>query len=245
MNSGIIADFRRFGNGTATRGLDALRLWGSDPEMPSFDTKKIEKIHRDLHSHLPSDPALRVKALESLVVEKGLVAQESIDNWIEMYAERIGPKRGAEVIARAWTDADFHARLMEDAGQAVKEFGYEGHATEHTQAVENTPDVHNLVVCTLCSCYPFSLLGMSPIWYRSAAYRARAVKEPRSVLAEFGVTLPEGVKVRVWDSTAELRYLVIPERPKGTEGWSAEQLAAIITRDSMIGTQRDLSLEPA
>ena len=213
--------------------------------MPSFDAKTIEKIHRDLHTHLPSDPALRVKALESLVVEKGLVAQESIDNWIEMYAERIGPKRGAEVIARAWTEPAFYDRLMDDAGQAVKDFGYEGHATEHTKAVQNTPEVHNLVVCTLCSCYPFSLLGMSPIWYRSAAYRARAVKEPRAVLREFGVALDPSVKVRVWDSTAELRYLVIPERPKGTEGWSAEQLAAIITRDSMIGTQRDLPLEPA
>lgn len=213
--------------------------------MPSFDTKKIEKIHRDLHTHLPSDPALRVKALESLVVEKGLVAQESIDNWIELYAERIGPKRGAEVIARAWTEPAFYDRLMEDAGQAVKDFGYEGHATEHLKTVENTADTHNLVVCTLCSCYPFSLLGMSPIWYRSAAYRARAVKEPRAVLAEFGVELGADVKVRVWDSTAELRYLVIPERPSGTDGWSAVQLAAIITRNSMIGTDRDLALEPS
>ncbi len=213
--------------------------------MPSFDTRKIEHIHRELHSHLPTDPALRVKALESLVVEKGLVAQESIDNWVEMYAERIGPKRGAKVIARAWTDPTYHDRLMKDAGQAIKDFGYEGHATEHLKAVQNTPEVHNLVVCTLCSCYPFSILGMSPIWYRSAAYRARAVKEPRAVLAEFGVTLPDTVKVRVWDSTAELRYLVIPERPAGTEGWSADQLAAIITRDSMIGTMRDLPLEPA
>ena len=212
--------------------------------MPSFDTKAIEKIHRDLHAHLPSDPALRVKALESLVVEKGLVAQESIDNWIELYAERIGPKRGAEVIARAWTEPAFYDRLMDDAGQAVKDFGYEGHATEHLKAVQNTADTHNLVVCTLCSCYPFSLLGMSPIWYRSSAYRARAVKEPRAVLAEFGVELGADVQVRVWDSTAELRYLVIPERPAGTEGWAAEQLAAIITRDSMIGTDRDLILEP-
>ncbi|NNE80056.1 MAG: nitrile hydratase subunit alpha [Silicimonas sp.] len=213
--------------------------------MPSFDTRKIGEIHRQLHTHLPSDPALRVKALESLVVEKGLVTQESIDNWIELYSERIGPKRGAEVVARAWSDPDFHARLIADAGQAVKDFGYEGHATEHLKAVENTPDTHNLVVCTLCSCYPFSLLGMSPIWYRSSAYRARAVKEPRKVLAEFGVTLPEDVTVRVWDSTAELRYLVVPERPKGTEGWSPEQLAAIVTRDSMIGTMRDLPPEPA
>ena len=213
--------------------------------MPSFDTKKIEQVHRDLHTHLPSDPALRVKALESLLVEKGLVAQDSIDNWIELYAERIGPKRGAEVIARAWTEPDYHARLMADAGQAIKDFGFEGHGTEHLKAVENTATTHNLVVCTLCSCYPFSLLGMSPIWYRSAAYRARAVKEPRAVLREFGVDLPTEVSVRVWDSTAELRYLIVPERPKGTEGWTAEQLAAIITRDSMIGTDRDLALETA
>ncbi len=211
--------------------------------MPSFDSKTIAKTHRDLHSSLPSDPALRVKALESLAIEKGLVAQESIDNWIELYSERIGPKRGAEMIARAWTEPAYYDRLMTDAGQAVKEFGYEGHATEHLKAVENTETVHNLVVCTLCSCYPFSVLGMSPIWYRSSAYRARAVKEPRAVLTEFGVTLPKGVGVRVWDSTAELRYLVVPQRPVGTEGWDADRLAAIITRDSMIGTQRDLSLE--
>jgi nitrile hydratase len=211
--------------------------------MTSYDTRKMAAIQRGLHSHLPSDPVLRVKALESLAVEMGLVAQETIDNWIELYSERIGPMRGAQVIARTWTDAGFRERLMADAGQAVKEFGFEGHATEHLKAVENTGDTHNLVVCTLCSCYPFSILGMSPIWYRSAAYRARAVKEPRTVLAEFGVTLPEGVRVRVWDSTAELRYLVIPQRPAGTEGWSAERLAAIVTRDSMIGTQRDLKAE--
>ena len=149
------------------------------------------------------------------------------------------------MIARAWTDPEFNARLMEDAGQAVKDFGYEGHATEHTKAVQNTPEVHNLVVCTLCSCYPFSLLGMSPIWYRSSAYRARAVKEPRAVLREFGVELSADVSVRVWDSTAELRYLVVPQRPAGTEDWNADQLAEIITRDSMIGTMRELPLEPA
>lgn len=210
--------------------------------MPSFDTKTIGQIHRDLHSHLPSDPALRVKALESLAVEKGLVAQETVDNWIELYAERIGPKRGAQVIARAWCDPGFHARLMADAGQAVKDFGFEGHGTEHLKAVENTAEVHNLVVCTLCSCYPFSILGMSPIWYRSAAYRARAVKEPRAVLAEFGVTLPGGCRVRVWDSTAELRYLVVPQRPAGTEDWTEDHLAALVTRNAMIGTDRDLKV---
>lgn len=213
--------------------------------MASYDAKKIGDIHRHLHAHMPSDPALRIKALEDLAVERGLVARETIDTWVEMYAERIGPKRGAEVIARAWTDPAFHARLFADAGQAVKEFGYEGHATEHLKAVANTDTEHNLVVCTLCSCYPFAILGMSPLWYRSAAYRSRAVKDPRGVLAEFGVTLPDGVGVRVWDSTAELRYLVVPQRPAGTEGWSAEDLAALITRDSMIGTQRDLTVEAA
>ncbi len=211
--------------------------------MASYDPKKIGDIHRHLHTHMPPDPALRIKALESLAVEKGLVAQETLDTWVEMYSEKIGPKRGAEVIARAWVEPDYYDRLMEDAGQAIKDFGYHGHATEHLKAVQNTGDTHNLVVCTLCSCYPFAVLGMSPLWYRSAAYRSRAVKDPRGVLAEFGVTLDAGVKVRVWDSTAELRYLVVPERPAGTEGWSREALAAIITRDSMIGTERDLKLE--
>lgn len=210
--------------------------------MASYDKKKIGDIHRHLHAHMPSDPALRVKALESLAVEKGLVAQETIDTWVEMYSEKIGPMRGATVIARSWTDPAFRDRLLDDAGQAIKEFGYEGHATEHLKAIENTEDTHNLVVCTLCSCYPFAVLGMSPIWYRSAAYRSRAVKEPRKVLQEFGVTLDDSTRIRVWDSTAELRYLVIPQRPAGTEEWSESQLADIITRDSMIGTQRDLEV---
>ena len=210
--------------------------------MTEYDAKKIGDLHRHLHAHMPSDPALRVKALESLAVEKGLVAQETIDTWVEMYAEKVGPKRGAKVVAQSWTDPAFRQRLLDDAGQAIKEFGYEGHATEHLKAVENTADTHNLVVCTLCSCYPFAVLGMSPIWYRSAAYRARAVKEPRAVLEEFGVTLGNDIKVRVWDSTAELRYLVIPERPAGTEGWDAERLAALVTRNAMIGTERDLQV---
>ena len=210
--------------------------------MSSYDGKKLGEIHRHLHAHMPSDPALRVKALESLAVEKGLVAQETIDTWVEMYAEKVGPKRGAQVVARSWIDPAFRARLLADAGQAIKEFGFEGHATEHLHAVENTATTHNLVVCTLCSCYPFAVLGMSPIWYRSAAYRSRAVKEPRKVLEEFGVTLEDNTRVRVWDSTAELRYLVIPERPEGTEGWDEDALAALVTRDSMIGTERDLKV---
>ncbi|MEM9843876.1 MAG: nitrile hydratase subunit alpha [Pseudomonadota bacterium] len=210
--------------------------------MASYDSDKIGKLHRHLHTHLPSDPALRVKALESLLVEKGIVAQASIDAWVELYAEQIGPKRGAKVVARSWRDPEFRDRLLADAGQAIKEFGFEGHATEHLKAVENTPEVHNLVVCTLCSCYPFAVLGVSPIWYRSAAYRSRAVKEPRAVLDEFGVTLPEETRVRVWDSTAELRYLVVPERPAGTEDWTEDQLSALVTRNAMIGTERDLKV---
>lgn len=210
--------------------------------MSSYDGKKLGRLHRHLHAHMPSDPALRVKALESLAVEKGLVAQETIDTWVEMYAEKVGPKRGAQVVARSWTDPAFRERLLADAGQAIKEFGFEGHATEHLKAVENDATTHNLVVCTLCSCYPFAVLGMSPLWYRSAAYRARAVKEPRKVLEEFGVALDDGVKIRVWDSTAELRYLVIPERPAGTESWDTERLAALVTRDAMIGTDRDLKV---
>ena len=204
--------------------------------MTSFDSEHAAEIHRHLHSHLPSDPALRVKALESLAIEKGLVAAETVDSWIEAYRDHIGPKRGAAVVARAWTDPDFRARLLDDAAEAIRDFGFEGSATGHLKAVENTPDTHNLIVCTLCSCYPFSLLGMSPSWYKSTEYRARSVREPRKVLAEFGVTLPEGQKVRVWDSTAEVRYLVVPMRPEGTEGMDAAALAALVTRDSMIGT---------
>ena len=211
--------------------------------MTSFDSDKAAELHRHLHSHLPSDPALRVKALESLAVERGLVAPETIDAWVEAYSEHIGPMRGAQVIARAWTDPDFKSRLMENATEAIKDFGFEGNATGHLHAVENTDTQHNMVVCTLCSCYPFSILGMSPAWYKSAAYRSRAVREPRAVLAEFGVRLPDDVAVRVWDSTAELRYIVIPGRPDGTDGWDADRLATIVTRNSMIGTERDLKAE--
>ncbi len=208
--------------------------------MPTFKSENAAKIHQHLHSHLPSDPALRVKALESLVVERGLISSTSIDAWVEAYSENIGPMRGARVVARAWTDPDFKARLLDNAAEAIKEFGFEGSATGHLIAVENTADTHNMVVCTLCSCYPFSILGMSPSWYKSSEYRARAVREPRAVLAEFGVELREDTAVRVWDSTAEIRYIVIPQRPSGTEGWDEDALAAIVTRNSMIGTDRDL-----
>ena len=213
--------------------------------MASFDSQKAAALHRELHAHLPSDPALRVKVLESLAVERGLVSPESIDAWVEAYSEHIGPKRGALVVARSWTDQGFRQRLIEDAAEAIRELGLQGSATGHLKAVENTDTQHHMVVCTLCSCYPFSILGMSPAWYKSTEYRARAVREPRKVLAEFGVDLPDSVSVRVWDSTAELRYLVIPQRPAGTESWDEERLAAIVTRNSMIGTERDLQLEAA
>ena len=186
--------------------------------MASFDGKTISHIHQELHSHLPSEPALRTKALESLLAEKQLIDPAAVDAWIEMYRDEIGPKRGAAVVARAWVDPAFKARLLADATAAIGEFGFAGHATGHLQAVENTPQVHNLVVCTLCSCYPFSLLGLSPSWYKSNEYRARAVRDPRGVLKEFGVELDEGTQVRVWDSTSERRYLVLPERPKGRRG---------------------------
>ena len=213
--------------------------------MATYDSEKAAKIHRHIHSNMPSDPALRVKTLESLLVERGIVASATIDIWIEAYSEQIGPKRGARVVARAWTDPGFRGRLLENAAEAIKEFGFEGNATGHLKAVENTPALHNLVVCTLCSCYPFSILGMSPAWYKSTEYRARSAREPRKVLEEFGVHLDDVVAVRVWDSTAELRYIVVPERPTGTEGWDEEALAAIVTRNSMIGTDRDLKIEAA
>ncbi|TDQ78789.1 nitrile hydratase [Dongia mobilis] len=204
--------------------------------MTSYDAKKIIDIHQHLHSDLPSDPALRVKALESLLVEQGLVDPKAIDAWIDLYAEEIGPKRGARVVARAWTDPAYKERLLADGTAAITEFGYQGHATGHVLAVENSDRVHNVVVCTLCSCYPFALLGMSPGWYKSAEYRARIVREPRAVLREFGVDLPENTEIRVWDSTSELRYLVLPQRPAGTEGLDEAALAALVTRNSMIGT---------
>jgi nitrile hydratase len=209
--------------------------------MTDYDSSKVAALHRELHSHLPSDPALRVKTLESLLVDKGMIDRQTIDSWVEVYADEIGPKRGAHVVAKAWSDPAFKARLMADAPEAIAELGYLGVATGHLKVVENTPEVHNLVVCTLCSCYPFSILGIAPNWYKTAAYRARAVREPRGVLAEFGVEIGDDVEVRVWDSTAELRYLVLPERPAGTADLDEAALAALVTRNAMIGTDRDLA----
>lgn len=179
---------------------------------------------------------LRVKALESLLTEKGLVEPAALDAIVDHYEHKVGPRNGARVVARAWSDPEFRARLMQDATAAIAELGYTGVQGEHMVALENEPGVHNLVVCTLCSCYPWAVLGLPPVWYKSAPYRSRAVIDPRGVLAEFGVSLPEGVEVRVWDSTAEVRYLVIPERPAGTEGMSEDALAALVTRNGMIGT---------
>ena len=212
--------------------------------MPvKFDAGKVAEIHQHLHSHLPSESALRVKALETLLVNKGLVNSDTIDAWIEAYTDQIGPKRGAKVVARAWLDADYKQRLLQDAPAAIDELGYLGKATAHLKVVENTERIHNLVVCTLCSCYPFSLLGMAPAWYKAAAYRSRAVRDPRGVLAEFGVDIGSDVEVRVWDSTAELRYLVLPQRPPGTEAMSEQELAGMVSRNSMIGTDRNLDRE--
>lgn len=208
--------------------------------MATFDSDKISKIHRELHSHLPSEPALRVKALESVLVDKGLLDTQTVDNWVDIFSNKIGPKRGAQVVAKAWIDPDYKARLLENGSMACAELGFGGQ-TGKLQAVENTDALHNLVVCTLCSCYPGQLLGVAPAWYKTNEYRARAVREPRGVLKEFGVEVGDDVEVRVWDSTSERRYLVVPQRPTATKGWSEEALAELVTRNSLIGTDRDLS----
>ena len=200
--------------------------------------------HDHGHEHAPdggsrfSEVELRVKALESLLVEKGLVDPAALDALIDTYETKVGPRNGARVVARAWVDPEYRRRLLADASAAIAELGYSGRQGEDMVVLENTPAVHNMVVCTLCSCYPWPVLGLPPVWYKSAPYRSRAVIDPRGVLREFGVELPDTVEVRVWDSTAELRYIVLPERPAGTEGMSEEELAALVTRDAMIGVAR-------
>jgi len=186
-------------------------------------------------SHL-SDTQRRVRALETILTEKGYVDPAALDALIETYETKIGPRNGARVVAKAWTDAEYHDWLLSDASAAIHSLGYTGRQGEHMVAVENTPGVHNMVVCTLCSCYPWPVLGLPPVWYKSAPYRSRAVSDPRGVLREFGVELPRETEVRVWDSTAEVRYLVVPMRPGGTDGLAEEELAELVTRDSMIGT---------
>ena len=186
----------------------------------------------------PPDPVLRVKALESLLIEKGLIDPETLDLLIDNYEHKVGPRNGARVVARAWVDQDFKASIKKDCSQVIKEnFGFEGRQGEHIVAVENTANTHNVVVCTLCSCYPWTVLGLPPAWYKSAPYRARTVQDPRGVLAEFGTIISKEKKISVWDSTSEVRYLVIPERPSGTEGWSEESLVNLVTRNSMIGVE--------
>ena len=190
--------------------------------------------HHDHDAPLP-DTVLRVKALESLLTEKGLVDPEALDKLIDTYENKVGPRNGARVVARAWVDDAYRQRLLTDATAAIAEFGFMGRQSEHMVVVENTAKQHNMVVCTLCSCYPWAVLGLPPVWYKSAPYRARAVMDPRGVLGEFGVTLDDDVEIRVWDSTAEIRYLVLPRRPEGTDGVDEEALAELVTRDSMIG----------
>ena len=192
--------------------------------------------HEDAHSHLPSDPELRVKAIETLLLRKGLIDSETLDELIDTYENKIGPQNGAKVVAKAWVDESYKKRLLEDATAAIRELSYQGRQGENMVVVENTPDIHNVVVCTLCSCYPWPVLGIPPTWYKSDEYRSRTVREPRKVLSEFGVNVDPKVKVKVWDSTAELRYLVLPMRPKGTEHLNESELAQLVTRNSMIGT---------
>jgi nitrile hydratase subunit alpha len=198
----------------------------------------MEEMMDHDHQEAPSDPALRVMALESLLVEKGLVDPAALDALIDTFEHRVGPRNGARVVARAWVDPEFKKRLLADAGSAITELGYATQGREHLVVVENTPERHNLVVCTLCSCYPWPVLGLPPVWYKSAPYRSRAVIDPRGILREFGLEIPEEVEIRVWDSTSEMRYLVLPGRPEGTENMTEDELAALVTRDAMIGTAK-------
>jgi nitrile hydratase len=198
--------------------------------------------HHDHGSEL-SEMQLRVRALETVLTEKGYVDPKALDLIIEAYETKIGPHNGARVVAKAWADPDFKRRLLQDGSAAIATLGHTSRVGDHLVAVENTPRLHNMVVCTLCSCYPWEMLGLPPVWYKAAPYRSRAVKDPRGVLADFGVKLPNDTEIRVWDSTAETRFIVLPMRPAGTEGWSEERLADLVTRDSMIGT--GLAKQPA
>ena len=192
--------------------------------------------HDHAHSHLPSDPELRVKAVETLLLNKGLIDSKTLDELIDTYENRIGPKNGANVVAKAWVDPEYKKRLLIDATSAIRELSYQGRQGENMVVVENTPEIHNVIVCTLCSCYPWPVLGIPPSWYKSDEYRSRTVREPRKVLLEFGLSLDPKVQIKVWDSTAEIRYLVLPMRPKGTQHMGESELAELVTRNSMIGT---------
>ena len=192
----------------------------------------------DNHTAPPSEMELKVKALESLMVEKGLVDPAALDELIDTYENSVGPKNGAKIVARAWTDSQFKSWLHEDATAAIASMGYTGRQGEHMKIVENTNVIHNLVVCTLCSCYPWTVLGLPPVWYKSAPYRSRAVMDPRGVLKEFGTEIGKDVEIKVWDSTSEVRYLVLPERPAGTEDWTEQKLSTLVSRNSMIGVEK-------
>jgi nitrile hydratase subunit alpha len=219
--------------GASRRGFLAA-LGAAMPDVPDARDEQLDHQHQAV----PSDITLRVKSLESLLVEKGLVDPAALDALVDTYEHKVGPRNGARVVARAWTDPAYKKRLLSDAPSAIAELGFLRAQGEHMLAVENTTKVHNVVVCTLCSCYPWTLLGLPPVWYKSSAYRSRAVIEPRGVLKEFGLELPESIEVRVWDSTAELRYLVLPERPPGTEHMTEDELAGLVTRNSMIGVEK-------
>jgi nitrile hydratase len=227
-------DRRRFLKGAAA-GAAAFLPGSADGQQPAADHD-----HDHDHQAVPSDVALRVKALESLLVEKGMVDPAEIDRTVDLYENEVGPRNGARVVARAWVDSAYRKRLLNETTgtAAIAELGYSGAQGEYMIVLENTPSVHNLVVCTLCSCYPWPTLGLPPAWYKSAPYRSRAVLNPRGLLKEFGLELPDEVEVRVWDSTAEIRYLVLPERPPGTDHMTEEELAALVTRDSMIGVAK-------
>ena len=201
------------------------------------DLKKNEgHSHHHNHSVLPEEPELRVKAIETLLIQKGLIDPDTLNELIDTYENKIGPKNGARVIAKAWVDDSYKERLLKNSTKAIEELSYTGRQGEHMVVVENTPETHNMVVCTLCSCYPWPVLGLPPSWYKSDEYRARAVREPRKVLKEFGLILKDNVRIKVWDSTSEMRYLVLPMRPKGSDLLSEDELAKLVTRNSMIGT---------
>ena len=217
--------------------LGAAALTGGSQAGSAKESSHTHSHDHDHHA-VPDDIALRVRALESVLVDKKMVDPADLDKVVDTYENKIGPRNGAQVVARAWVDPNYKARLLEDGTAAIAELGFGGAQGEHMVVIENTPGVHNLVVCTLCSCYPWPTLGLPPVWYKSSAYRARAVIEPRKVLSEFGTELDDSVEVHVWDSTAEIRYLILPERPSGTEDMTEEELAEIVTRDSMIGVTR-------
>ena len=237
---------RRFLKDTAAgaAGAAGAGMAGGAGAVGATGHSTHEHEHDHDHQVVPDDIALRVRALESILVEKEMIDPAELDAVVDSYENRIGPRNGAQVVARAWSDPEYKARLLEDGTAAIAELGFGGAQGEHMVVVENTATIHNLVVCTLCSCYPWPTLGLPPVWYKSSAYRSRAVIEPRAVLDEFGVDVGEDVEVRVWDSTAEVRYLVLPARPPGTEGLSETELADIVTRDSMIGVARVSAPQP-